>query len=77
MHARPSKWNMLLIPAHVSPTCNRPKRRHLVISDWVDACVAEETLLDEEGKQAFYLSFTPLLTMIQRIQPVNTDVHVD
>ncbi|KAI0352380.1 DNA ligase 4 [Trametes cingulata] len=25
-----------------------PKRRHLVISDWVDACVAEETLLDED-----------------------------
>ncbi|OJT11573.1 DNA ligase 4, partial [Trametes pubescens] len=27
---------------------SEPKRRHLVISDWVDACVAEETLLDEE-----------------------------
>ncbi|KAI0629298.1 DNA ligase 4 [Trametes polyzona] len=27
---------------------SRPKRRHLVISDWVDACAAEETLLDEE-----------------------------
>ncbi|KAI0366989.1 DNA ligase 4 [Pilatotrama ljubarskyi] len=26
-----------------------PKRRHLVISDWVDASVAEETLLDEDG----------------------------
>ncbi|KAI0820786.1 DNA ligase 4 [Trametes gibbosa] len=27
---------------------SEPKRRHLVISDWVDVCVAEETLLDEE-----------------------------
>ncbi|KAI0642168.1 ATP dependent DNA ligase domain-containing protein [Trametes meyenii] len=26
-----------------------PKRRHLVITEWVDLCVEEETLLDEDG----------------------------
>lgn len=43
----------------------RPKRRHLVISDWVDACVAEETLLDEEGKQTFS-SFTEAFQVVDQ-----------
>lgn len=29
-------------------TQNRPKRRNIVISDWIQACLDEETLLDEE-----------------------------
>jgi len=28
----------------------RPKRRRLVISDYVTACLEEESLLDEEGE---------------------------
>lgn len=28
----------------------RPKRRHLVISEFVRACLDEETLLDEDGR---------------------------
>ncbi|KAI0664220.1 DNA ligase 4 [Cubamyces menziesii] len=28
---------------------SEPKRRHLVISDWVDICIEEGTLLNEEG----------------------------
>jgi len=27
----------------------RPKRRHLVISEYIQACLDEETLLDEDG----------------------------
>lgn len=26
-----------------------PKRRHIVLSDFVNACIDEETLLDEDG----------------------------
>lgn len=29
---------------------SRPKRRRLVISDYIQACLDEETLLDEEGE---------------------------
>lgn len=28
----------------------RPKRRHLVISEYIQACLDEATLLDEDGK---------------------------
>ena len=28
----------------------RPKRRHLVVSEFINACLEESTLLDEEGK---------------------------
>ena len=28
----------------------RPKRRHLVVSEFITACLEESTLLDEEGK---------------------------
>jgi DNA ligase-4 len=29
---------------------NRPKRRHLVIAEFIQACLDEETLLDEDGR---------------------------
>jgi hypothetical protein len=29
---------------------SRPKRRHLVISEFIEACVEENTLLDEDGE---------------------------
>ena len=36
---------------HLIFTCAvRPKRRHLVISEFITACLEESTLLDEDGK---------------------------
>ncbi|KAF8551211.1 ATP-dependent DNA ligase [Imleria badia] len=35
---------------------SKPKRRRLVISDYIQACLDEETLLDEEGMSDLYMS---------------------
>jgi DNA ligase-4 len=36
---------------HLTFACAvRPKRRHLVVSEFITACLEECTLLDEEGK---------------------------
>lgn len=39
----------------------RPKRRYLVVSEFITACLEESTLLDEEGKLREYLQteFSP------------------
>ncbi|KAF9266852.1 DNA ligase 4 [Marasmius fiardii PR-910] len=34
---------------------SKPKRRHLVISEYIQACIDEGTLLDEDGKYGEYL----------------------
>jgi hypothetical protein len=48
----------------------RPKRRHLIISEFIQACLDEETLLDEEGVMCFllssYASLTPPQTLCLR-----------
>ena len=31
---------------------HRPKRRHLVVSEYIQACLDEQTLLNEEGKES-------------------------
>jgi hypothetical protein len=36
--------------SHTAEANLRPKRRRLVISDYVSACLEEESLLDEEGE---------------------------
>jgi hypothetical protein len=36
--------------SHTAEANIRPKRRRLVISDYVPACLEEESLLDEEGE---------------------------
>jgi DNA ligase-4 len=33
---------------------HRPKRRHLVVSEYIQACLDEQTLLDEEGKHVAF-----------------------
>jgi len=47
----------------------RPKRRHLVISEFITACLEESTLLDEEGESAenSQLELDPRLTDFRRI----------
>ena len=34
----------------------QPKRRHLVISEYINACLEEDTLLNEEGECARFMS---------------------
>lgn len=38
----------------------RPKRRHLVISEFIRACLDEGTLLDEDGKPCVILTSAPV-----------------
>lgn len=47
----------------------RPKRRHLVISEFITACLEESTLLDEDGEfpKNLRLEFTSGLTDTRRI----------
>lgn len=44
---------------------NRPKRRHVVISEFIEACVEENTLLDEDGEWRNLLGATRLRRVLE------------
>lgn len=39
----------------------RPKRRHLVICEFIEACIEENTLLDEDGGCRIYFLIEMLI----------------
>jgi hypothetical protein len=46
---------------------SRPKRKHIVLPSWVDECLGEETLMNEDGESNFVLSLlNRQLTIEQR-----------
>lgn len=71
---RTSKWVRLFRLLDTSTEyCERPKRRRLVIGEWIRDSLEEGTLLDEEGKTNIHqITNSDVLNDIYRIRPLNT-----
>lgn len=50
----------------------RPKRRHLVIAEFVEVCVEEGTLLDEDGKCLLHLGVEASTYCVRRVHVLNS-----
>lgn len=51
---------------------NRPKRRHMVISEFIQACLDEDTLLDEDGMLSHFIYLCHLYLTNRRIRTLRS-----
>ena len=55
----------------------RPKRRHLVLSEFIEVCVEEDTLLDEDGGSQDLCHAKLQLTSLRRFHAlIRAKAHV-